>query len=112
VAGSARPGATTTSPPIYLITTGTLAHVRALAPTSDWAVRRFRPNLVFDEGPEGEPFAEDALLGSRLRGASGLELTARWRPGLTTHSSRAGDEFARFVSFHRMTVIERRKAMR
>jgi uncharacterized protein len=61
--------------PIHLITTGTLAQLRAVAPESDWDVRRFRPNLVLDNGPDGEPFAEDALLGGRLQAASGLELT-------------------------------------
>jgi MOSC domain-containing protein len=61
--------------PIHLITTGTLAHLRAVAPESDWDVRRFRPNLVLDDGPDGEPFAEDALLGGRLEAPSGLELT-------------------------------------
>jgi uncharacterized protein YcbX len=61
--------------PIHLITTTTLAHLRAVAPGSDWDVRRFRPNLVLDDGPEDEPFAEDALLGARLQAPSGLELT-------------------------------------
>ena len=61
--------------PIHLVSTGTLAHLRAVAPDSDWDVRRFRPNLVLDDGPEGGPFAEDALLGGRLRAPSGLELT-------------------------------------
>jgi uncharacterized protein YcbX len=60
--------------PIHLITTGTLAHLRAAAPESDWDVRRFRPNLVLDDGHDGEPFAEDALLGGRLKAPSGLEL--------------------------------------
>ena len=60
--------------PIHLITTATLAHLRALAPGSDWDVRRFRPNLVLDDGPQ-EPFAEDALLGASLQAPSGLELT-------------------------------------
>jgi uncharacterized protein YcbX len=61
--------------PIHLITTGTLAHLRAVAPESDWDIRRFRPNLVLDDGPDREPFAEDALLGGRLQARSGLELT-------------------------------------
>ena len=60
--------------PVHLITTSTLARLRSLAPTSVWDVRRFRPNLVLDDGHDGG-FAEDALLGGRLRGASGIELT-------------------------------------
>jgi uncharacterized protein YcbX len=61
--------------PIHLVTTGTLAHLRAVAPHSDWDVRRFRPNLVLDGAPDDASFAEDALLGASLRAPSGLELT-------------------------------------
>jgi uncharacterized protein YcbX len=66
--------------PIHLITIGTLAHLRALAPGSDWDVRRFRPNLLLDTGSDAEAFEEDALLGSGLEAPSGLEL----RVGLPT----------------------------
>ena len=41
--------------PIHLITTSTLAHLRAIAPTSDWDVRRFRPNLLLDDGTTQPP---------------------------------------------------------
>lgn len=61
--------------PLHLITTSTIAHLRAIAPTCDWDVRRFRPNLVLDDGDGNDRFAEDALLGGALRGRSGLELT-------------------------------------
>ena len=61
--------------PIHLVTTGTLAHLRAVAPDSDWDVRRFRPNLVLDNRPEDAGFAEDALVGASLQAPSGLELT-------------------------------------
>jgi uncharacterized protein YcbX len=61
--------------PIHLITSGTLKHLRALAPESDWDVRRFRPNLLLDHASNLDPFAEDALLGGRLRAPSGLALT-------------------------------------
>lgn len=62
--------------PVHLITTSTLARFRALAPGSDWDARRFRPNLLLDDRDErSEGFAEDALLGGRLRGASGVELS-------------------------------------
>jgi uncharacterized protein YcbX len=61
--------------PVHLIATGTLAHLRALAPEWDWDVRRFRPNLLLDDGGAPGAFAEDALLGGALRGPSGLRLT-------------------------------------
>jgi uncharacterized protein len=61
--------------PIHLVTTGTLEHLRAVAPESDWDPRRFRPNLVLDDGAvAGEGFTEDALLGGSLRASSGLTL--------------------------------------
>jgi uncharacterized protein YcbX len=62
--------------PIHLITTGTLAHLRTIAPNSDWDVRRFRPNLLLDNQPTtSTAFGEDALVGGALHGASGLKLT-------------------------------------
>jgi uncharacterized protein len=61
--------------PVHLIATGTLAHLRALAPDGDWDVRRFRPNLLLDDGDALGAFAEDELLGGALRGPSGLRLT-------------------------------------
>lgn len=59
--------------PVHLIATSTLAHLGTLAPGSVWDARRFRPNVVLDGGDGG--FAEDALIGARLRNRSGLELT-------------------------------------
>ena len=74
--------------PIHLITTSTLTRLRAVAPGSDWDVRRFRPNVLLDDGvaedggtcgrrdpPAAFGFAEDALLGAALRAPSGLEMT-------------------------------------
>jgi uncharacterized protein len=61
--------------PVHLITTSTLERFRTLAPRSVWDVRRFRPNLVLDDGHASDAFAEDTLLGGRLRGPSGVELT-------------------------------------
>jgi hypothetical protein len=61
--------------PVHLVTTRSLAHLRALAPESDWDARRFRPNLVLDDGDEPGAFSEDALIGRRLRGHSGVTLS-------------------------------------
>jgi len=61
--------------PIHLVTTGTLAHLRAVAPDCDWDVRRLRPNLLLGDGADHAPFVEDELLGASLRASSGLELT-------------------------------------
>lgn len=61
--------------PVHLIPTRTLERLGALAPAADWDVRRFRPNLVLDDGRFHPTFAEDALLGARLRGRSGVALT-------------------------------------
>jgi len=60
--------------PVHLITTSTLAHLRTIAPGPDWDARRFRPNLLLDDGGRASAFAEDTLLGGSLRGGSGLEL--------------------------------------
>lgn len=69
--------------PVHLVTTSTLARLRELEPGCDWDARRFRPNLLIQDGPavgahggEGGPgrFAEEGLLGHGLRAPSGLEL--------------------------------------
>jgi uncharacterized protein YcbX len=51
--------------PLSLITTQTIAALEGMA-GAELDVRRFRPNLVV-ETSEGEPFAEDAWVGSVLR---------------------------------------------
>lgn len=60
--------------PLHLITTSTLERLRRAAPDSDWDPRRFRPNLVLDDGAPGPAFAEDLLVGGALRGDDGLEI--------------------------------------
>ena len=52
------PGAHQDFAPVHLLTTGTLAHLRALHPDIAWDARRFRPNLVFSGL---EPHGEDDL---------------------------------------------------
>src|SRR6185503_15256453 len=49
--------------PVHLLTTRTLAHLRALHPDIAWDVRRFRPNLVLDDGDGPGAFTEDDLVG-------------------------------------------------
>lgn len=78
--------------PIHLITTSTLAHLRMLAPESDWDVRRFRPNLVLDDGQSVAGFAEDELLGGHLRSKSGLDLTVGLPTPRCVVPTRARDE--------------------
>ncbi len=59
--------------PIHVLTTRTLAQLRALRPGSDWDPRRFRANLLLDDGHE-PAFSEDDLLGRDLHAGSGLTL--------------------------------------
>jgi uncharacterized protein YcbX len=66
--------------PVHVMTTRSLAHMRSVAPASDWDVRRFRPNVVFDDGTAPGALAERELVGRELRGPSGVRL----RVGLPT----------------------------
>lgn len=52
--------------PIHLLTTATLAQLRAVVPTGDFDLRRFRPNLVIDL-PNTTGFAENDWVGRTLR---------------------------------------------
>jgi len=58
---------------VHLLAGRTLARLRQAAPASDWSPRRFRANLLLDGGPDGD-FTEDALVGTELRGRSGVRL--------------------------------------
>lgn len=63
----AAPGAFFLVTPLHLLTSATLAHLRALNPAADWDPRRFRPNIVIDTAPELAGLVEQAWLGRRLR---------------------------------------------
>lgn len=51
---------------VHLVTTSSLARLRAVYPEGDFDPRRFRPNLVVDIG-EGQHFAEDAWVDRHVR---------------------------------------------
>lgn len=59
---------------IHALTTATLARLRQLEPQLDFAVERFRPNLLIEplEGAEG--FVEEGWIGRTLRLGGSLEL--------------------------------------
>jgi uncharacterized protein YcbX len=61
--------------PVHLLTTRTLAHLSALHPDIAWDVRRFRPNLVLDDGDRPGAFTEDDLVGRALTGPGGVRIT-------------------------------------
>ncbi|SER11080.1 hypothetical protein SAMN04487983_101186 [Streptomyces sp. yr375] len=51
---------------VHLVTTSSLARLRAAHPGSDFDPRRFRPNLVVDTG-EGRDFVEDTWVDGQVR---------------------------------------------
>ena len=94
--------------PIHLLAASTIERFRALAPDSVWDARRFRPNLVVDDGAAGDGFAEDALLGARLRGESGLELTVGLPTPRCVVPTRAHEELPADPAILRTIVREHR----
>ena len=48
---------------IHLLTTATLDALRAVAPEGTFDVRRYRPNVLLDPGPEDEGFVENDWVG-------------------------------------------------
>lgn len=52
--------------PIHALTTATLAHYRQREPELDFAVERFRPNLLIDPGDAVEGFVEEGWVGGVL----------------------------------------------
>lgn len=53
--------------PIHAITTATLQQLRQLEPQLDFAVERFRPNLLISTPPESSGFVEEGWSGSCLQ---------------------------------------------
>lgn len=65
------PGRHFDSRPVHLLTTASLAALRARRPESAWDPRRFRPNILIEtEGREG--FPEQDWSGRRLRAGTAL----------------------------------------
>lgn len=51
---------------MHVMSTSTLATLGAEYPEGDWDVRRFRPNILFDDGDEAGAYGEDEWVGSDL----------------------------------------------
>ena len=51
---------------VHLLTTATLRRLRALLPTSEVAVERFRPNFVVETDDSDDGFVENAWIGRRI----------------------------------------------
>lgn len=56
--------------PIHALSTATLAELRRLAPGLDFAVERFRPNLLIETSGDATGFVEEAWAGAYWRSAS------------------------------------------
>jgi len=94
--------------PLHLITTSTLGRLRRAAPSSEWDVRRFRANLLLDDGEEREDFAEDALVGGTLRAPSGLEMAVELPTPRCVVPTRAHEELPADPAILRTIVAEHR----
>jgi uncharacterized protein YcbX len=92
--------------PIHLITTSTIARMRAVIPGLDPDPRRFRPNLLLDDGGDPDAWSEDALLGARLGGPSGVVLTVSLPCPRCVVPSRAHEEVPAFPQLLRHLIAE------
>ena len=52
--------------PLHILTTASLAHMRAMAPESDWHLERFRPNIVIETELGNQGLVEQEWLGRSL----------------------------------------------
>lgn len=52
--------------PFHFITSSTLAHMKTLNPDVDWAIARFRPNVVIETLPSLDGLVEQGWLGKNL----------------------------------------------
>jgi uncharacterized protein YcbX len=81
--------------PLHLLTSRSLAYMRRVAPDSDWDVRRFRPNLVLDDGSDATGPSEPDVVGATLAGPSGLALTVGLPTPRCVVPTRAREELPR-----------------
>jgi hypothetical protein len=67
--GVAAPGTLVDFGAMHVVAASTLTALAAAHPDGDWDVRRFRPNVVFQDEGTGEPgvYAEDEWVGSDLQ---------------------------------------------
>lgn len=74
--------------PLHVLASGTLAHLGRLNRVSRFDVRRFRPNILIDSGPDADRFIEDEWLPGMLNlGTVAIALTAPVvRCVMTTHN--------------------------
>lgn len=73
---------------IHVLATGTLEHLRRLAPGSAFEPRRFRANILVDTGDEASGFVEDGWLKGTLEVGDGVKITGikpALRCVMTTH---------------------------
>jgi uncharacterized protein YcbX len=66
LARAAKPGTFFDFGALHVVTTSTLARLTALHPQSTWDARRFRPNLLVDDGALGDEPIETGWLGRDL----------------------------------------------
>lgn len=60
---------------LHLVSRATLAGVAAARTDLDWDVRRFRPNVVVELGPDAAPFTEDGWSGTTVAiGGAGVRV--------------------------------------
>jgi hypothetical protein len=89
----------------HLISTGTLAHMRALSEgNSDFDYRRFRANLLVDTGDDASGFVEDEWVGGVLEIGDDVKVTSiqpALRCVMTTH---AQQDLPRDLAILRTTV--------
>lgn len=71
-------------------------------------MRRFRANLLLDDGGGREDFAEDALVGGALRAPSGLEMTVEIPTPRCVVPTRAREELPVDPAILRTIVAEHR----